>query len=169
MGLDMYLKANKYVGRKDWKLFKEMGEIADSFNEIPERKEFKQIVEASDITKLINDDTSGISISFGIGYWRKANAIHNWFVNTCANGIDNCQEVYIPRHSLNALRDTCQLVLKEKNDDLAMEFLPPVNGFFFGGQELDEWYWNSLKYTVDLLNEVLALTDDFDFTYQASW
>ena len=32
----------------------------------------------------------------GVAYWRKANAIHRWFINNIADGVDNCEpfEVY---------------------------------------------------------------------------
>lgn len=48
----------------------------------------------------------------------------------------------------------------------------PVEGFFFGSTDKDEWYYNSLEYTVELINSLLAGTmneDNYYFYYEASW
>jgi hypothetical protein len=51
--------------------------------------------------------------------------------------------------------------------------LEPIEGFFFGGKDIDEWYIESLKYTVEMIDNVLSsIPEDsygFDFVYQASW
>ena len=38
-----------------------------------------------------------------VGYWRKANAIHGWFVKHCQGGVDECQETEIERGQLKEL------------------------------------------------------------------
>ena len=40
-------------------------------------------------------------------YWRKANQIHGWFVDTLMNGVDECQTVYISWGILQDLKDIC--------------------------------------------------------------
>ena len=40
-------------------------------------------------------------------YWRKANAIHNFFVQECGQGIDECQQIVVTRDHLKDLRDRC--------------------------------------------------------------
>lgn len=49
--------------------------------------------------------------------------------------------------------------------------LAPTSGFFFGGTEKDEYYYGDLEHTVDMLNSLLAGTQDegYSFYYQASW
>ncbi len=48
-----------------------------------------------------------------IAYWRKANAIHAWFVRNCADGeLENCQDCSVSKDDLIKLRETCQTVLK---------------------------------------------------------
>jgi hypothetical protein len=48
--------------------------------------------------------------------------------------------------------------------------LEPVSGFFFGGSDKDEWYYESVEYTLDTINSLLAgTTDEYSFYYQASW
>lgn len=39
-----------------------------------------------------------------IGYWRKANAIHGWFVRNCADGVDERQPIKVSREDITALR-----------------------------------------------------------------
>jgi len=45
-----------------------------------------------------------------VGYWRKANAIHDWFVQNVQDGRDECQESYVTLSQLQELYDTCVLV-----------------------------------------------------------
>lgn len=105
-----------------------------------------------------------------IGYWRKANAIHRWFVETVQNGIDDCEyHREVTKADLEALRDTCAEVLCKPN--LANKMLPTQSGFFFGSVELDEWYIENLRTTIEICEEAIATTD-FDkqmIYYRSSW
>lgn len=48
--------------------------------------------------------------------------------------------------------------------------LQPTAGFFFGNNEKDEYYYECIEYTVDMLNSLLAGADgNYEFYYQASW
>jgi hypothetical protein len=47
-----------------------------------------------------------------VGYWRKANAIHGWFVNNVQKGIDDCKEYPVTIRQLKALLSTCKEVRK---------------------------------------------------------
>ena len=107
-----------------------------------------------------------------VGYWRKANAIHKWFVDKCANGVDECQKIYVSKDKLQELLTTCKDV--EQNHNLAEELLPTSKGFFFGGVEYNDWYFEDLKYTIDLIEKVLKFFDehkseDYRVEYEASW
>ena len=139
--------------------------------------------------------SKSISIRNLVGYWRKANAIHGWIIDSCANGEDNCQSIYLSREKLDQLRKDCVVALANPDRDYQIENpkvlyqlmdylnsletpidpttyknpLPPVDGFFFGGNELSEYYFNQLEYTIDLITNLLELDDDFSFEYQASW
>jgi len=46
-----------------------------------------------------------------LGYWRKANAIHAWFVKNVQNGIDECQEANVTREQLTELKSLCERVI----------------------------------------------------------
>jgi len=160
MGLDMYLSARKYVSRFDYK-----------GQERIEAPEFAALAESApnDLTKYA--DYSGIQVSYPVGYWRKANAIHGWFVNECGGGVDECQSIYVPREKLVELRDLCKSALKQPA--MAGDILPPTSGFFFGTYEIDEWYMEDLKYTIQMLDHVLSTVPDsgwdWEFVYRASW
>ena len=46
-----------------------------------------------------------------VGYWRKANQIHNWFVHNVQGGEDDCGICEVSQSKLIELRDTCQKVI----------------------------------------------------------
>lgn len=115
------------------------------------------------------------NVDYQVGYWRKANAIHRWFVHNCADGVDECQDVYVPVAQLKKLLEVCKKTLDDHT--WAPELLPTTDGFFFGGQEYDDWYFEQLEYTVDLIEKVLKVLKNqeaassayYDVYYRASW
>ena len=121
MGLDMYLKARRYLGYNDER-----------------RKSLKEEFKAPEHWEL-NE------VSFEVGYWRKANAIHKWFVDNIQSGEDNCGEYYVNKVDLESLRNLC---LQIKDDpDKAQELLPTRGGFFFGDIAYDEYYFADIDHT----------------------
>jgi hypothetical protein len=156
MGLDQYLYASKGLSDGGWRTE-------------TERQNFAQIVEAIGMEKAMS--RAGfpfISIDFQVGYWRKENAIHQWFVDNCQDGVDDCRKSYVSREKLQELRSICERVLNDNT--LADELLPTQSGFFFGSTEYDEWYFNGLRDTVDIIDHCLAEVDaDCSFFYQSSW
>ena len=157
MGLDMYLRATEYVSRWDYD-----GNNADDNNPL-----FDTIVDTFDVRDAIGDTTfGGISIDFPMGYWRKVNSVHNWFVEICGGGIDECQKMYVNRQHLEELKSLCEQVLA--NHSLAEELLPTSAGFFFGSTDFDEYYFKDLEYTVKVIDRCLKSKFDY-FEYQASW
>lgn len=110
---------------------------------------------------------SGYEVRKEVLYWRKANAIHRWFVEKCQFGVDNCATYYVPREKLEELRELCEAVVNGRED--AEETLPTQSGFFFGGIEYDDWYTESLKYTAEKLTEILGDEEISYFEYCSSW
>ena len=109
-----------------------------------------------------------------VGYWRKANAIHKWFVDNVQNGEDDCKKYYVSEDDLDALELACRKVLAakgtEKEKEVAMEFLPPCDGFFFGGTEIDEYYFTDLEDTLKIIERARkALLEKGDIYYSSSW
>lgn len=111
-----------------------------------------------------------MGITEQVGYWRKANQIHAWFVDYVQNGIDDCDyHREITKGDLNYLLDLCQRVLDDHS--LAYELLPTQSGFFFGGTEYDEYYFEDIENTIEIIKNVLETTD-FDkemIYYVSSW
>lgn len=162
MGLDMYLEVRNYVSKMDY-----------SDRENPKTTpRFSALVEATGIEDLTKySEFAGIQVSYPVGYWRKANAIHGWFVENVQNGNDNCEPHYVSREQLAELRDLCKAALKQPA--MAGDILPPTQGFFFGGYEIDEWYLKDLEYTVEMIDHVLSVVPednwDWSFQYTSSW
>jgi len=104
-------------------------------------------------------------------YWRKANAIHAWFVTYVQDGVDECQEHDVSSAQLTELRDTIREVLTDPVKN-APELLPTQKGFFFGSTDYDEYYIEQLRDTEKRLTDLLANQWDekgWYFTYHASW
>ena len=171
MGLDMYLTISEYVART--KRDDLMGDAPASnplFEELVNRRP----------SWVDKSGFHGISIDYPAGYWRKANAIHNWFVHNVQDGRDECQKSYVESQKLRDLRDACELVLYAHDKDtrpvqeVAEESgLETKSGFFFGSQTYDEYYMEDLRYTARLINrlETAGVFDNawVDIHYQASW
>lgn len=152
MGLDQYLYAKKYT--------------SEHFNN---GGQFDTLVKAlgSDVINL-HPYSPSISIEIKVAQWRKANAIHQWFVDECQNSIDDCRLVYVGREKLKELLDLCKQITADHSK--ANELLPARDGFFFGSTEYDEWYFSGLEETVDMLEKCLTLDDvEWEFYYSSSW
>jgi hypothetical protein len=105
-------------------------------------------------------------ICIDLGYWRKANAIHAYFVDNISGGLDECQEMYLDRSDLIDLLDKCSQVMANK--DKASEILPTKSGFFFGDTEYNNGYFDDIQLTIDILQAALKY-DNIGYYYQASW
>jgi len=184
MGLDMYLTAKRDFYASEWR-GKEEQEMNKKIREL-----FPEMFKTGNL--------DNIGVSFEVGYWRKANQIHKWFVNNCQDGVDDCRDGYASRKQLKELRDLCQTVVdnsklkdgtiingytfkngKEipklekgkiiENPETAQLLLPTRDGFFFGGTDYDEWYLDDVKHTIEVIDKCLALSKDWNFYYHSSW
>jgi hypothetical protein len=107
------------------------------------------------------------SIEVEVGYWRKANAIHGWFVREVQAGEDDCGTYPVSRTQLRELQRACRAV--RGDPELTDLVLPTLSGFFFGSTCPDHSYWNAVRETIDVVDRVLALSNDWTFTYSSSW
>lgn len=150
MGLDMYIKARRYL----WG-------ISD------EDKDFQNNVSAM-FPEL--GDAKVNEIYAEVAYWRKVNAIHDWFVKNVQDGKDECQETYLEKANLEKLLAVVNEVLEDHSK--APKLLPTASGFFFGGTDYDEWYFKDLEYTKEAIGKIVDNWEalrGWDFYYQASW
>jgi hypothetical protein len=174
IGLDMYLNRRKYIGNKYKDKDKQAIIVADG-------------VDQAKVSEVVEEAAC----------WRKANAIHQWFVENVQAGEDDCKEYRVGHEELQALYavvckvlESCELVpakisngytfkngkkepilvdgKKVKNDKVARELLPTTEGFFFGATDYDEYYVEDLKYTKKILEDALK-DESADYYYQSSW
>jgi hypothetical protein len=155
MGLDMYLNAERF--------------LSDYFTEGDDAKA-EQIQKL--FPELVNAKVS--KVIFEVGYWRKANAIHNWFVNNVQEGVDDCGDYHVGREKLQELKVLVEEVIdsynnKNKNKNAIKSILPPTSGFFFGRTEIDEYYLEDMKRTKKILDNALKMPDNVSFVYHSSW
>ena len=124
-----------------------------------------------------------------VGYWRKANAIHRWFVENVQNDVDDCGRYEVSKEQLETLLEVCNEVLENselvegeigngytfdsngkkikqytegkyiEDPSVAEELLPTTEGFFFGSTDYDEYYIEDIKHTVDIIKKALETTD----------
>lgn len=149
MGLDMYLINKKYIGANY------------------EHNKITGKIELFQDGKLININLDRVTyIEEEIGSWRKSNAIHNWFVDNVQDGEDNCEYHYVSDEKLEELLNIVNQILNDH--DLAEVLLPTQNGFFFGSTDYDDWYFEDLKDTKEILEK--ALKEEYgDIYYLSSW
>jgi hypothetical protein len=149
MGLDMYLTARKHVNAWD-----------------------EEDADQKGLSAVPVQGAQGLKVSaieYRAAYWRKANAIHNWFVENVQGGEDNCAQYEVTAQQLEELRDECQRVLDDPT--LAATVLPTASGFFFGPTDYDQGYIDDLEHTIEAVDRVLAVPRDYNWTffYQSSW
>lgn len=180
MGLDMYLTRHVYIGAK-YKHRNVTGIIDIKIGDNPVQVNFNKV---SYIVETA-------------GYWRKANAIHSWIVANVQDGEDNCASYYFDTEKMQELLDICNKILAEvrlvdgkvsngkrmeggewvdiwedgkiiNNPNICHELLPTQSGFFFGGTDYDEYYYQDIQDTKNILEECLN-DPDGEYYYQSSW
>ena len=182
MGLDMYLSKKTYV--KNWE------------HQSPEHQHQITVLKGGEPRKDIKPERINYIVE-EVAYWRKFNALHAWFVGECADGVDDCREVYVGTEKLNQLLnilkevkeklDTGKLVKKTEkgwnneeyevevydNADEIEELLSPQSGFFFGSTNIDEYYKQDVEDTIKVFETLLKEDEETgshgDYYYRASW
>jgi len=177
MGLDMYLTKKIYVGGNY-----QHNKVTGSIDILKDGKPL-----AVNLSKVTY-------IGEHVIYWRKANAIHNWFVSEVQNGVDECMPHWVSFTQLQSLSNLCQKTLnfltncsmidKEVNVgwssskgqltetiqvyDVEPGDLPiaPITGFFFGSSIIDEGFVHDLEYTIKSISE---LDPNAEYEYCSSW
>ena len=134
MGLDMYLEGERYYSN-----------ISDN-----------------DVRPKLGDYQIKQNI-LDMGYWRKHPDLHGYIVQTYADGVDACQEIYL--HP-DALEDIANAIEEDR--------LPHTEGFFFGKSE---WHKETKKKDAKIFRDAKAWINSFreserwcvSVKYQASW
>jgi hypothetical protein len=182
MGLDMYLEKHYYIQNWD--------------HNPPEDKFEISITKGGKPFQLQGEPTY---IHTEVMYWRKANAIHKWFVDNVQDGKDDCGTYDVAKSQLqellnlvNKILDASKLVPAQihngdtyhngklipnmqegktiEDKSTAKRLLPNQEGFFFGSQEYDQYYYEDLVYTSKELTKLLTTPDDGGYYhYHSSW
>lgn len=181
MGLDMYLTKKTHVGFNYEHNREENGTVPLTI------KGRHAHIKPERVSEIIEE----------IGYWRKANAIHAWFVENVQKGEDDCQDHYIEEGKLEELLRICNLVLSvadiEKgvirngkvgtaegwedilqpgevvtNSEIVAKILPTQSGFFFGGTDYDQYYIGEVGLTKKIIEAALK-ENKGDLYYRSSW
>ena len=186
MGLDMYAYRRTYVGNY-WEKAADQVKLvkpktSNSFN-----KKSIDLIEDAKISEITER----------IAYWRKANAIHAWFVNNVQDGVDECQQASFSVEKMQELVDLCKLVLKTAetkdgkvvngqtfkdgkwedimadgivvtNPEEVAELLPPMEGFFFGSTDVDGYFLEDVQSTIDQLEPYLAKDEEGKYIHYSS-
>lgn len=176
MGLDQYLTAEVYVGAKYHKVKQEALEVSNNF--MPSGK-------GEDFTDCKVFPTHNISnITYDIGYWRKANWIHKWFVDNVQGGKDDCERYVVSYDALEKLETVCKEIRdaylgklkKEELIKLIMDKLPTQSGFFFEGTVIEtdedlEYYMETITDTLVAIDLAKKYDKEYGATiyYQSSW
>jgi hypothetical protein len=172
MGLDMYLTRKTYIGGNY------------------EHRNVKGSIDISINGKKLNLDLSKLSeVTEQVGYWRKANAIHKWFVDNVQGGADDCREYHVSQEQLQTLLDLCKKVKKVAklkkgaitngrtiiggawvpiaeegkeivNAEKIHDLLPTSSGFFFGSTDYDEYYMQDIDSTIEILDRVIKESEE---------
>ena len=209
MGLDSYLSAEKRLNKKS----KVDRQYISYFNTISNPEYIEQIISdeglyiseyfnTKDIAevletmpkivgqvgriKTVKRDGDSFVVSTEAGYWRKANQIHNWFVEYCQGGIDECQKTMLSVSQLQVLQSKINTFGKLPSDkqlnedkwkpsaemiETACQLLPSTSGFFFGSTDYDSWYFSDIKTTKEILKSVMkqSTINNWQLSYQSSW
>jgi hypothetical protein len=178
----MYLQKKTYVQNGDWMEENERHQVTVL------KGGKATLVQPERISEIVEE----------VACWRKANAIHRWFVENVQQGEDNCGEYRVSEDDLRELLSLCTQVLEAselvdgeittgytfengervpivekgrviKDQSKARELLPTQNGFFFGNTDYDQYYRDDIKYTKEALEHLLAEERSGDYYYSSSW
>lgn len=181
MGLDMYLKKGKRIPKMPYEKYKQLN------NEINDSKLLQ--LKYRKYVQTCGEHIHWKALTKEVGYWRKANAIHKFFVDNVQKGYDDCDEYMVTKATLknllsicNRIKAQCKLVpgkvivsysyndkgekVPNYKDGLVIDkpeipavLLPTQDGFFFGNTEYNEYYMEDINYTIELIEKILEETD----------
>ena len=161
MGLDMYFRGTKTFGIYPQNQYKPPFEKTFEFQSLLNNHGMENAP--------IDYDTSWscYSVQFPLMYWRKSNQIHQWFVQNVQGGKDNCAEYSVSLDQLKLLSKTIEPALV--STAAASELLPTTEGFFFGSQEYDEYYFEDLKNTKEQIDKIIAYQTAAENAQKCRW
>ena len=145
MGLDMYLRGDKFISNWDTSQIDEHGM-------------------ALEIKRPVIDGFEVTSYNLDLGYWRKFAPLHHFIVKVFADGVDECQEIHLSADDLRRIAAALRDDNLPDNED--------CGGFFFGNPEFwdaDRAEGEKHAETFDKAAKWVESNSWNSVTYQASW
>jgi hypothetical protein len=185
MGLDMYLmtipkvdsieELREFEVRLSDAYYAGDGELEKELNKIQKEKNFKNPIfykidtwpenkEDYEKYKACGDHIVKISLTKDVGYWHKFSSLHEWFVEYCQDGVDDCYKYIVDIEVLKALLYKLANINKKNAGDI----LPYAKGYSY---KYDEHYFQRVD---ELKLFIMTLIEENDFEektliYQSSW
>ena len=145
MGLDMYLRGDKFITTFDDTKRDKDGNVL---------KVKRPVVDGFDVETYVLD----------LGTWRKFAPLHVYIVNEFANGVDECQRIDLSADELRKIAKALRNNKLPKNDD--------CHGCFFGDDEWWDELKSEGEKHAKLFDKAAEWVDETRWasvTYQASW
>ena len=145
MGLDMYLRGDKFISNWDTSQIDEHGMALEVK---------RPVIDGFEVTSYVLD----------LGYWRKFAPLHHFIIRVFADGEDNCQEIHLSADDLRRIAAALRDDNLPDNDD--------CGGFFFGNPEFwdaDRAEGEKHAETFDNAAKWVESNSWNSATYQASW
>jgi len=150
MGLDMYLEAKLHLPPYDKKLDPVRQVIGQAIGYTPPAEK-----PGHDATLM---EVTGVTVR--VGYWRKFDPLHQWFVNHVQEGHDDCRTAYVAPDILSTLEGQ----LDQVSDD------PESAGEYFVSEDADPMSEGDLDTTLRIVAQARKLQErGWDIYYRASW
>lgn len=113
MGLDMYLEAKLHLPPYSKELAPVRHAIGQAIGYIPPKEKPDNDVTLMEIT--------GVTVR--VGYWRKFDPLHRWFVSNVLEGHDDCRPAYVSPDVLVELEEQLDQVSDyfDRDDDAPMD------------------------------------------------
>lgn len=150
MGLDMYLEAKLHLPPYNTELAPVRHAIGQAIGYVPPS------------SKPVDDPTlleiTGVTVR--VGYWRKVDPLHQWFVDHVQEGHDDCRPAYVAPDILMELANRLDRVRHDPEragDDFLLD----------GDAAMDT---SEVDYTLQTLQHAQRLQErGWDIYYRASW
>lgn len=145
MGLDMYLRGDKFISNWDTSQIDEHGM-------------------ALEVKRPVIDGFEVSSYNLDLGYWRKFAPLHHFIVKVFADGVDECQEIHLSADDLRRIAAALRDDNLPDNED--------CGGFFFGNPEFwdaDRAEGEKHAETFDNAAKWVDSNSWNSVIYQASW
>lgn len=101
-------------------------------------------------------------------YFRKVNFLIPFVQSKNGGSLQDCEIVKLTKADLVELVDRCKEVLADHTK--AETLLPTRAGFFFGGTDYDEWYFQDVQQVRDDVSDLLStMTGRMKASFSAWW